>query len=89
MEGMDLKLVYDAVLSSPGMNDVVKLDFKITRKLILLMVAVIERGVKVKGAGLPESVDADLKVELIEFIRGSLDRADLTALYDKLKQFDQ
>lgn len=89
MEGKELRLVFDTLLSAPGMSDVVKLDFKISRKLVLLMVEVIQRGIKVKGEGLPESVDQTLKDELKNYVEGCIERAELTELYHKLKQFEQ
>lgn len=88
MEGKEKGLVFDTILSAPGMTDLVKLDFKVNRKLVLLMVEVLERGLKVKGEGISESCDAELKKELHEFMTTSLERADLIALYTKLKQFN-
>lgn len=40
----DVAKVFDTILSIPGMNDVVKIDLKISRKNVLLLNHVIERG---------------------------------------------
>ena len=39
--------IYEAVLSSPGMEDNVKIDFRISRKNILLISRIIEHGLSV------------------------------------------
>lgn len=39
----DVAKVYETVLSIPGMNDEVKISFKITRKNLLLLNKAIER----------------------------------------------
>jgi hypothetical protein len=40
-----LGTVYEILLCSPGMNDAVKTDLKISRKTILLLSSFIENGV--------------------------------------------
>jgi len=44
----DIARVYDTILSIPGMNDTVKIDLKISRKNVLLLNRVIERGLTLK-----------------------------------------
>jgi hypothetical protein len=44
----DITQVYDTILSIPGMNDTVKIDLKISRKNVLLLTRVIERGLTMK-----------------------------------------
>ncbi len=46
----DVAKVYDTILSIPGMNETVKIDMKISRKNVLLLNSVIERGLTVKNA---------------------------------------
>jgi hypoxanthine-guanine phosphoribosyltransferase len=46
----DVAKVYDTILSIPGMNETVKIDLKISRKNVLLLNSIIERGLTVKGA---------------------------------------
>jgi hypothetical protein len=86
MESKDLKWVYDTVLSAPGMEDVVKLDFKISRKLVLLLAQVVERGLAVKGEGLIECVDKSLLSDLQSLADSSIEKAGLTTLCKKLKR---
>ena len=44
----DVARVYDTILSIPGMGETVKIDLKISRKNVLLLNNVIERGLVVK-----------------------------------------
>ncbi len=44
----ELALLYETLLSAPGMNDVVKLDLRIPRKNVLLRAKVIEKGLQTK-----------------------------------------
>jgi hypothetical protein len=47
----DVTNVYDTILSIPRMNDTVKIDLKISRKNVLLLHKVIERGLTLKQDG--------------------------------------
>ena len=40
----DVAKVYDTILSIPGMNETVKIDMRIFRKIVLLLNGVIKRG---------------------------------------------
>ena len=44
----EVSLLYETLLSAPGMNDVVKLDLRIPRKNVLLLAKVIEKGLQTK-----------------------------------------
>lgn len=44
----DVAQVFDTILSIPGMNELVKIDLKISRKNVLLLNHVIERGLLAK-----------------------------------------
>lgn len=44
----EVALLYETLLSTPGMNDVVKLDLRIPRKNVLLLANVIEKGLQNK-----------------------------------------
>lgn len=44
----DVARVYDTILSTPGMNELVKIDLKISRKNVLLLNQVIRRGLSSK-----------------------------------------
>ncbi len=43
----DVAKVYDTILSMPGMNETVKIDLKISRRNVLLLNNVLERGLTV------------------------------------------
>ena len=45
----DVAKVFDTILSIPGMNEVVKMDLKISRKNVLLLNHVLDRGLSSKG----------------------------------------
>ena len=49
----DVAKVFDTILSIPGMNEVVKIDLKISRKNVLLLNHVIERGLSAKDDDKP------------------------------------
>lgn len=79
----------DLILSVPGMNEQVKLDFKISRKNALLLSYVIDRGLLQKGddkdpAFLKSIPEANLE-ELKALSEDALRKAGLTDLSDKLK----
>lgn len=44
----DVSVVYETLLSSPGMNDTVKIALSISRKNVLLLHKIIEAGLSVK-----------------------------------------
>lgn len=86
MEQKDVKWVYDTILSAPGMEDLVKIDFRISRKTVLLLTQVIERGLTVKGNGLPESVSQDTLEELRILTGNCLEKAGMTAFAEKVNK---
>lgn len=86
MEQKDVKWVYDTILSAPGMEDLVKIDFRISRKTVLLLAQVIERGLQVKGNGLPESVSPDSLEELRILTGNCLEKAGMTAFAEKVNK---
>lgn len=81
--------VYDTVLSTPGMNEAVKIDVKINRKTVLLLHSVIERGLMAKDGeqshGLPDLIPKETVQELKEFSEECLKKAGLTELSEKMK----
>lgn len=84
----DLAKVVDTVLSIPGMNEVVKLDLKISRKNALLLNHIIERGLSSKEDSKPSilmaSVPQDNLEELKLFGEECLQKAGLIELREKL-----
>ena len=89
MNAGEVGKVYGALLCSPGMTDAVKVDLKVNRRLILLLVQVIERGIATKGAegnfGMLEAADkeeAELKV-LAQFLPEQVSEEEITKVIDE------
>ena len=84
----DFARIYDTVLSIPGMNEIVKIDFKISRRNVLLLNSVIKRGLTnkedEKAGSLLGSIPADMVKELNDFADDLLTKAGLTELSEKL-----
>jgi hypothetical protein len=89
----DVAKVFDTVLSIPGMNDVVKIDLKISRKNVLLLNHVIERGLTAKGDDKPSilltSVPEENLQELKLFGEECLLKAGLIELSEKLNSLNE
>ena len=86
----DVAKVYDTILSIPGMNDTVKIDLRISRKNLLLLNHVIERGLVVKddekNEGLLSNIP-DENLEELKIIAGQyLEKAGLIELNEKLNE---
>lgn len=83
--------LYDTILSSPGMNDTVKMDLKMTRKNVLILNRVIERGLASREAPSSEQlldiVPQDSLEALMTLAEDCLKKAGLTELSEKLKSF--
>lgn len=84
----DVAKVYDTILSIPGMNETVKIDLKISRKNVLLLNHVIERGLLAKddekNPGLLSSVPEENLQELKTLADDCLQKAGLNELSEKL-----
>lgn len=88
----DVAKVYDTVLSIPGMNDEVKVSLKISRKNLLLLNKVIERGLngkesEDKSVSVLDTVPKETLQELGEIAAQLLNKAGLTEMNEKLKSF--
>ena len=84
----DLSMVMDTILSIPGMNETVKLDFKISRKNILFLSSLIEWGVTAKGStsgSLIGNIPPEEMEHLKLFSEDCLNKAGLKELNEKLK----
>lgn len=85
----DVAKVYDTILSIPGMNEVVKIDLKISRKNVLLLNQVIERGLSAKdddrASVLLGNVPEESLLELKNLSEECLQKAGLIELSEKLK----
>ncbi|WP_409415781.1 hypothetical protein [Flavobacterium sp. PS2] len=84
----DLAKVVDTVLSIPSMNEVVKLDLKISRKSVLFLNHIIERGLSpkedLKQSVLMTSIAQENLEELKFFGEECLQKAGLIELREKL-----
>ena len=88
----DVAVVYETLLMSPGMTDVVKLTLSIPRKNVLLLAKVTELGIIMKDdpqAGLLNAVSKESLDELISLTAELLQKAGLTDVYFKLSTFQQ
>lgn len=88
----DVAKMYDTILSIPGMNDDVKLNLKTSRKNLLLLTKVIERGLNGKetddkSVSILEIVPKETLQELGEIALQLLSKAGLTEMNEKLKSF--
>lgn len=80
--------VFDTILSTPGMSEVVKIDLKISRKNVLLLNGVIERGLSAEAdekSGLLANVPKEDLQELKILADEALQKAGLVELSEKLR----
>ncbi len=83
----DVTVVYETLLSSPGMNDSVKIFLNIPRKNVLLLTKIIELGMSAKDneqGGLMQIVSKESLEELNDLAGDLLQKAGLTEMYNKL-----
>ena len=89
LQKTELTLLYDTILSIPGMNEPVKLGLQTSRKSLLFLSQVIERGL----AG-PEDQPAhsvldvaslEIRQELLDLSEDLLKKGGLSEMYQKLK----
>ncbi|HTE11593.1 MAG TPA: hypothetical protein VK645_11490 [Chitinophagaceae bacterium] len=92
MQKNDVARIYDTVLSIPGMNEKVKVNLLVTRKNLLLLNKVIERGLNSKDAddktvNILDIIGGESLKELKEVAVDLLDKAGLTEMNEKLRSF--
>lgn len=84
----DVAIVYETLLTSPGMNESVKISLSIPRKNVLLLSKLLEVGLSVKDengqGGLLATLDNESVEELKAITTELLKKAGLTEMYDKL-----
>ncbi|MDD2675834.1 MAG: hypothetical protein PHF81_13235 [Flavobacterium sp.] len=82
----DVAKVFDTILSTPGMNEMVKIDLKISRKNVLLLHHVIERGMTVENdvSGVLGSLSKEGLLELKNVAEECLQKAGIVELNQKL-----
>jgi hypothetical protein len=91
MNANDAAKVMDTILSIPGMNETVKIDFKISRKNVLLLISAISRGLSAKDDDKPNLLDVvpkDNLQELNAYSEEWLQKAGLKELNEKLQSLN-
>ena len=88
----DIAKIYDTVLSIPGMNENVKLNLQTSRKNLLLLSKVIERGLNTKeqdekSISVLDIVSPETLKELSNLSAELLNKAGLAEMNEKLKAF--
>ena len=88
----DMARVYETVLSIPGMNEKVKIGLQVTRKNLLLLNKVIEKGLNTKEpddklVSILDIIPVESIQELKEIAAELLQRAGLTEMNQKLGSF--
>lgn len=82
----EVSKVYDTVLSTPGMSEMVKIDLKISRKNVLLLSHVISKGLdpKSEDTGMLANISEEGLLELKNLSEECLQKAGLVELNQKL-----
>jgi hypothetical protein len=84
----DAQIVYETLLTSPGMNDEVKINLRIPRKNVLILSKLIETGLSNKNGndsdGLFAVVNGTTFEEIKAIATDILGKAGLTETYNKL-----
>lgn len=87
----DLAKVYETLLSIPGMNEAVKVDLKLSRKHVLILSKVIERGlaesVDEKEPSILSLATPETREELGKISEELLAKGGLSEMAEKLKLF--
>jgi hypothetical protein len=84
-----LQQIFETILAIPGMHQAVKVDLRLSRKNILILTKVIERGLALRDdkedilSMIPQEVFEELRQIPIELLK----KADLTEVNEKLKGF--
>jgi hypothetical protein len=88
----DVARIYDTVLCIPGMNDSVKINLQTTRKNLLLLNKVIERGLKAKeqddkSVSILDIIPKESLQELGAIATELLNKSGLSEMNEKLRSF--
>lgn len=87
----DIARIYDTILSIPGMNEIVKIDLRISRKNVLLLSHLIDHGLSTVGkeetASLLSSVSTECLNELKTISDDCLEKSGLQDLSERLNSF--
>jgi|SRR5665213_2244104 len=88
----DVARIYDTVLCIPGMNESVKVNLQTTRKNLLLLNKVIERGLNGrdsddKAVSILDFISKESLAELGALATELLSKSGLSEMNEKLKSF--
>lgn len=90
MNNNEMTMLYSTLLCTPGMNENVKLNLQVNRKLVLLLSQLLETGLsqpKDQGSVLtyfPNEAGDELKMLMADI----LEKSGLSDLHDRLKGFN-
>lgn len=90
MEKNELTAVYEVLLSAPGMEDNLRVDLRISRKVSLFLVDVIEKGLQQKSASdhdLLSLSSAVKREELEDIVKSILEKSGMTDTHKRLQFF--
>lgn len=88
MNANDVARVLETVFSIPTMEDKVKIDLKISRRTILMLSSVIDRGLDPKdetAAALLDNINEEMKLELRAISDECIQRTGLADTIQKVK----
>lgn len=83
----EISLVFETLLSGPGMSDAVKCSGVISRKNILLLANLVDLGSKAaskEGSGIPGLSDEKSLHEVNQFVGALIEKAGLTVTCEKI-----
>lgn len=83
----EAQLIYETLLTSPGMNDEVKINLRITRKNVLLLSKIMENGLLkngTEGDGLLSIINGNALEEIKAITGDILTKAGLTETYNRI-----
>ena len=93
LSNKDAALVYETLLSSPGMNDTVKIALLLSRKNILLLAKLIEQGLVTKEeteqTGILSMLNEETATALHAVTGELLQKAGLNELNERLNALKQ
>lgn len=88
LSAKEVMMVYETLLSSPGMNDTVKVSLQLPRKNVLLLAKIIEHGLAVKDetrqGSILSIVDETTSAALNNVSGELLKKGGLTEMNEKL-----
>ena len=89
LSAKEVSLIFETLLSSPGMHDNVKINLVLSRKNLLLLSKVIEQGLQAKEKSgehsILQALDETTGTELSALANELLQKGGLTAMHEKLQ----